>query len=92
MADDGLQGLKKAESYRPDIIFMDIGMPHLNGYEAAARIREKEWGRQMTLVAVSGWGRDADKARALSAGFDAHITKPASAAEVRRLVHTARTR
>ena len=92
VADDGLQGLKKAESYRPDIIFMDIGMPHLNGYEAAARIREKEWGRQMTLVAVSGWGRDADKARALSAGFDAHITKPASAAEVRRLVHTARTR
>lgn len=90
VAADGAQGLEKAESYRPDIIFMDIGMPNLNGYEAAAQIRKQEWGREMTLVAVSGWGREADKARAMSAGFDAHLTKPASAVEVRRLVRTAR--
>ena len=89
VAEDGVQGVEKAESYKPDIIFMDIGMPNLNGYEAAARIRAQEWGRHMTLVAVSGWGRAADKARAISAGFDAHLTKPASAVEVRQLVKIA---
>jgi CheY-like chemotaxis protein len=73
---DGLEGLQAAAAMRPDVILLDIGLPKMNGYEAARHIRQQEWGKQMQLIALSGWGQDEDKRRAIEAGFDHHITKP----------------
>jgi CheY-like chemotaxis protein len=59
-----------------DVVLLDIGMPGMDGYEACRRIRAKH-GQTIALIAVSGWGQDADKQMAMNAGFDAHLTKPA---------------
>jgi PAS domain S-box-containing protein len=75
-AHDGQAAVELAEALRPDVILLDIGMPRLNGYEAARRIREREWGRGVVLVALTGWGQEEDKRRAEAAGFDHHFTKP----------------
>ena len=61
---------------RPEIVILDIGMPNLDGYGAAERIRRQPWGRPMKLVAQTGWGQPSDKLRAKQAGFDLHLTKP----------------
>jgi CheY-like chemotaxis protein len=63
--------------FQPEVALLDIGMPRLNGFEAARRIREGPWGKQMVLVAITGWGQEEDKRRAAEAGFDHHLTKPA---------------
>jgi CheY-like chemotaxis protein len=57
-------------------VLLDIGLPRLNGYQAASRIREQPGGDQVTLVAVTGWGQEEDRRRASEAGFDHHLTKP----------------
>jgi CheY-like chemotaxis protein len=75
-AGDGEEAVVVAEAFRPDAVLLDIGMPRLNGYEAARRIREQPWGRDMVLVALTGWGQEEDKQRSREAGFDAHMTKP----------------
>lgn len=85
MGGDGAEGCRLAEEFRPHIIFMDIGMPTMNGYEAARWIRQQSWGETLTLVAVSGWGQEADKVKAREAGFDHHLTKPAPARAVKGL-------
>jgi len=86
IANDGLEAVEQAETFQPDIVLMDIGMPRLDGYEAARRIRNQEWSRDTLLVAVTGWGPSDDDAEATAAGFDAHFTKPLDPAELRRLV------
>jgi PAS domain S-box-containing protein len=75
-AHDGQQALELAERYRPDALLLDIGMPDMNGYELAQQIRSAEWGKQMLLIAVTGWGQADDKRRAREAGFDHHLVKP----------------
>jgi CheY-like chemotaxis protein len=86
IASDGLDAVEQAASFQPDIVLMDIGMPRLDGYEAARRIREQEWSRDTLLVAVTGWGPSDDSDDATAAGFDHHFTKPLDPAELRRLV------
>jgi PAS domain S-box-containing protein len=73
---DGRAALEAAEAFRPDVVLLDIGMPGMDGYEVARRIRAQRWGREMTLVALTGWGQSQDRERARAAGFDHHITKP----------------
>jgi PAS domain S-box-containing protein len=73
---DGSAALSACNALQPEFVFLDIGMPGLNGYEVARRVRKGSLGRAMTLVAVTGWGQDSDKARALAAGFNHHFTKP----------------
>jgi CheY-like chemotaxis protein len=75
-ANDGLAAVDAAANLQPDVIFMDIGLPVLNGYEAARRIRELQCDKKPVLVALTGWGQDADRRRSESAGFDAHLVKP----------------
>jgi PAS domain S-box-containing protein len=75
-AQDGLEAIKAAESFRPDAILMDLGMPNLSGYDAARKIRSADWGREVVLVATTGWGHDDDKRRTKDAGFDHHLVKP----------------
>jgi CheY-like chemotaxis protein len=79
------QGLDLIAESPPDVVLLDIGMPGLNGYEACRRIRAK-YGHRITLIAVSGWGQDADKQLALNAGFDAHLTKPADPESLERTI------
>ncbi len=73
---DGQQGVEVAEEFRPEILLFDIGLPKLNGYEACRRIREQPWGKDMVLIAVTGWGQDEDRRRSRDAGFDDHLVKP----------------
>lgn len=72
----GAEAVAAAAAFRPEAVLLDLAMPGISGYEAAARIRGEPWGRDILLVAVSGWGREADRARGQAAGFDAHLTKP----------------
>jgi CheY-like chemotaxis protein len=76
VAHDGSVAVEAAEAFRPDIVLLDIGMPKLNGYEVAQRIRAAPWGQSMMLIAVTGWGQSEDKRRAHEAGFNQHFTKP----------------
>jgi signal transduction histidine kinase len=86
IASDGLEAVEQAAAFQPDIVLMDIGMPRLDGYEAARRIRNQAWSRDTLLVAVTGWGPSDDDEEATAAGFDRHFTKPLDPAELRRLV------
>jgi PAS domain S-box-containing protein len=76
VAANGLAAIEAAESFLPDVAFLDIGMPGLNGYEVARRLRATPALAQARLVAVTGWGTQEDRARSEAAGFDAHLTKP----------------
>ena len=75
-AHDGIAALEAAERLRPDAVLLDIGLPRMNGYEVGRRIRQTPWGKQLTLVALTGWGQDEDRDRSRDAGFDAHMVKP----------------
>ncbi len=85
VATDGVQAVAIAEATKPDIAFIDIGMPRMDGYEAARRIR-RALGSRVTLVALTGWGQEEDKSRAREAGFDHHLTKPAEPEMLERLI------
>jgi CheY-like chemotaxis protein len=76
MAADGETALAMAGTLRPEVAVLDIGMPGLNGYEVARRIRLEPWGASMRLIALTGWGQAEDVQRAHAAGFDHHVTKP----------------
>jgi PAS domain S-box-containing protein len=85
-AHDGLQAVEQVERYRPDVVLMDVGMPRLNGYEATSRIRALPAGRDVIIVALTGWGQDDDKARSHEAGCDGHLTKPVNLPDLERLL------
>jgi signal transduction histidine kinase/ActR/RegA family two-component response regulator len=86
-AHDGMAAVEAAINLDPDIILLDIGLPQLNGYEAARRIREQNSGRcRPVLVALTGWGQDEDRRRSEEAGFDAHIVKPVDHARLHKLL------
>jgi len=76
LAYDGLEAVAAAERHRPEVVLLDIGLPKLNGYDACQRIREQPWGRDMVVIALTGWGQDEDRRRSSEAGFDAHLVKP----------------
>ena len=75
-ANDGLEAVEASATLRPDVILLDIGLPRLDGYEAARRIREQRRGEGLKLVALTGWGQEEDRRRSEEAGFDAHLVKP----------------
>ncbi len=86
LAHSGAEALEVANLVRPDVGILDIGMPDMNGYDVAERIRHEAWGKELTLIAVTGWGQDADKRRALAAGFDHHLTKPVEFEKLKQLI------
>ena len=75
-ATNGGTALQSAERHLPEVALLDIGMPLLDGYEVAKRIRAQPWGQRITLVALTGWGQDSDRRRSREAGFDSHLVKP----------------
>lgn len=85
-AHDGYEALEVGESVRPEVIFLDIGMPQLNGYDTCRLIRARPWGPEAKIVAVTGWGQDEDKARSLEAGFDVHLVKPVGPQDIKQLL------
>jgi len=86
MAYDGLEAVETAAAFNPDVVLLDIGLPKLNGYEVTRRIREQPWGKDMVLVAVTGWGQEEDRRRSREAGFNAHMVKPVDPAALERLL------
>ncbi|HUR40912.1 MAG TPA: PAS domain S-box protein [Verrucomicrobiae bacterium] len=78
VAHSGLAALAEAASIKPAVMLLDIGMPGLNGYEVARRLRAEPWGRDIFVVAVTGWGQEDDRRRSREAGFDEHLVKPAA--------------
>ena len=76
VARDGMQALSALETFQPNVAILDIGMPEMNGYEVARAIRNRLPGNAITLVALTGWSQDADRRRALEAGFNHHMVKP----------------
>ena len=89
-AHDGLEAVKLAGEFQPDVALLDLGMPKLDGYEAARSIRQQPWGKRMMLVALTGWGQAEDKRRSREAGFDAHLVKPVDFDALEKLVTTTR--
>ena len=83
---DGLAAVESSGTFRPEVILLDIGMPRLNGYDAARRIREQVGGKNALLVALTGWGQEDDKRRAEEAGFDHHFTKPVAPDALEKLL------
>ena len=83
---DGLAAVEAAETFRPNVILLDIGLPKLNGYEAARKIREQPWGKSMVLVALTGWGQEDDRRKSREAGFDGHLVKPVDLADLTKLL------
>jgi signal transduction histidine kinase/DNA-binding response OmpR family regulator len=86
IANDGPSALRRMAEFRPDVVLLDIGMPGLDGYETCRRIRQTPGGSDLIVVALTGWGQDDDKQRAVDAGFDRHLTKPADPVAVQKLL------
>jgi signal transduction histidine kinase/CheY-like chemotaxis protein len=82
---DGLEAIDAAAAFGPDVVLSDLGMPRMNGYEAAQKIRERCSGR-VVLVAMTGWGQEEDKRRSSEAGFDFHLVKPVALEALEQLL------
>jgi len=85
-AHDGLEAVEAATTFRPEVMLLDIGLPRLNGYEVARRIRAQPWGAHMVLIAQTGWGQEEDKQRTFEAGFNHQLTKPVTPVALEKLL------
>jgi PAS domain S-box-containing protein len=83
---DGHAALERAESFAAELILLDLGMPGIDGFETCRRLRASESSQRARIVAMTGWGRQADRARTTAAGFDAHLVKPVDLAALERLL------
>lgn len=82
----GAEALTAAETFAPQIVFLDLGLPDLSGLEVCEHLRRGDGGRDVVICAVTGWGRAADRAASARAGFDHHLVKPVEPEELRALV------
>lgn len=76
MAHDGVEAVEKATAWVPDVVLLDIGLPRMNGYDVCRTIREQAWGKNVAMIALTGWGQDEDRRKSEEAGFDGHLVKP----------------
>lgn len=83
---DGMQALKAAAEFRPDVVLLDIGMPGIDGYEVARRLRALKMNPDLQIIAVTGWGQESDRQRSREAGFDLHLVKPVNQAELAHIL------
>jgi CheY-like chemotaxis protein len=86
MAHGGHTAVELAETFGPDIILLDIGLPQMDGYEVCKAIRAQSWGSDISIIAMTGWGQDEDRERSKEAGFDFHLVKPVDFRELSKLV------
>ena len=85
-AHDGEAAIEATDAHRPDVVLLDIGLPKVNGHDVCRHIRAQPWGRDITLVALTGWGQENDRRRSQEAGFDYHVVKPVEPAAIMRLL------
>jgi PAS domain S-box-containing protein len=85
-AHDGVEAMERAAAFRPKVILLDIGLPKLNGYEVCRAIREQPWGKDLVMVAVTGWGQEEDRVKSREAGFNGHMVKPVDHAALMKLL------
>jgi PAS domain S-box-containing protein len=76
LAHDGVEAIKAVEKYRPEVVLLDIGLPELDGYEVCRRVRAQPWGKDIIVIALTGWGQDEDRRKSEEAGFNGHLVKP----------------
>ena len=88
---DGLDAVAKAAAFRPAVILLDIGLPQLDGYDACRRIREQPGGKDIVMIAMTGWGQADDRRKSKDAGFDSHFVKPVDHAVLVELLSQPRT-
>jgi PAS domain S-box-containing protein len=86
IAGNGMEALRVAAEFKPDVALLDLGMPGLSGFDVARRIRDSAWGSDMVLVALTGWGQDEDRKQSAEAGFDHHLTKPIAPEAIESLI------
>jgi CheY-like chemotaxis protein len=89
---DGIEAVTVAEMFHPQLVLLDIGLPKLNGYDVARRIRQLPWGQDVILVAQTGWGQDEDRRRSEEAGFNFHIVKPVELSRLETLLASAQAK
>lgn len=83
---DGYEGVAAAESFSPNVVVLDIGMPRLDGYQTCQLIRESDWGRTMAIFALTGYGQPEDIRKSTDAGFNAHLLKPVDLVQLLNLI------
>ncbi len=83
---DGIEAVEAAEEMKPDVVLLDIGLPRMNGYDAARKIRELPGGDAIYLIAVTGWGQDEDRRRSADSGFNLHMVKPVDPVAIEKLL------
>lgn len=83
---DGPEALAVAAAFRPDVVLLDLGMPHMDGYETCRRLRAQAQDARMCIVAVTGWGQEDDRERTRRAGFDRHLVKPVAPEVVEKML------
>jgi len=88
---DGPEAVEVAEMFHPDVVLLDIGLPKLNGYDVARRIRQQPWGHGATLIALTGWGKDEDRRLSQEAGFNFHLVKPVDLSALEDLLNGVQT-
>ncbi len=88
VAHDGLDAVSAVERLLPDLVFMDVGMPRLSGYEATRRIRAQPGGDRIVIAALTGWGQERDRRESRDAGCDLHLVKPVDPADLEQLLES----
>jgi len=86
MAHDGLAAIEAIEKQRPEVVLLDIGLPKLSGHEVCRRIRQESWGKEIIVIALTGWGQEEDRRKSKEAGFDGHLVKPVDHDELLKLL------
>jgi CheY-like chemotaxis protein len=83
---DGIEALTTGDDFEPQLVLLDLGMPLLDGYETARQIQERPWGKKAHLVALTGWGNEADRRKSKAAGFQDHLVKPAEPEAIKAFI------
>ena len=88
MAHDGVEAIEAAEKHRPEVVLLDIGLPKLSGHDVCRHIREQPWGKDIVVIALTGWGQEEDRRKSEEAGFDGHLVKPVDYDELLELLRS----
>ena len=86
IARDGIEALEAAAEHRPEVVLLDIGLPKLSGHDVCRRIRAESWGKDIVVIALTGWGQEEDRRKSQEAGFDGHLVKPVDYDELLELL------
>jgi len=86
IARDGIEALEAAAEHRPEVVLLDIGLPKLSGHDVCRRIRAESWGKDVVVIALTGWGQEEDRRKSQEAGFDGHLVKPVDYDELLELL------